>query len=123
MLRIQTGDNDIVERDMAAGLQRDDQGTAFFKMLPKIVLRSLEHKSAKAPLLEVMFQIGGEDPMGPGRIESALDLLRIRTCIQRLVLLTLPELDYHRNTGSATSILFLLHEGNIQPHPGRLGRT
>jgi len=121
VVEVQAGNNHIVERDLAGGLQGDNQGAPFFKMLSKIVRRGLERERAKPVVFEVVLQIGSEDPMRPGRIETPLNLFDVGCRIQRPTLLALPELHDHRYAGSAAPVLFLLHERNIQPHSGRLG--
>src|SRR6266700_5915067 len=70
-------------------------------------------------LSQVSLGIGSIDSVCLFGVKGLLDFSRVRLVIWSLVLLTLPVLHHHSNAGSATSVLLLLHEGDIQPETRR----
>src|SRR5437660_10622340 len=90
-------------------------------MLSQILSSTLECECLVDMVVKIILQIRSVNTVCFRGIKSELNSRFVRVGIWKQSLLMLPELHHHRDARSTTSILLLLHEGNIQPHRGAFG--
>jgi len=66
-------------------------------------------------LPKITRQVGSINAVCPVGVESALNVFRAGAFARGLSCLVLPVLHHHGNAGSATAVLLLLDERNVQP--------
>lgn len=116
-LRIETGDDDVVQRP-AAGLEGDDEGPAFAQVIFDVVPFGAESVGLEAIVLEVALHGGSKDAARLRGEKLVVDGLDIGSGPGGVAG---PVVDDHGDGSGAATIRRLRHEGDFEGDRRRMG--